>query len=200
MSCTVGRGKWASLSFLRVARRDFECRERMHDTMISHGLASTEHTSLRSRLLQVRTGRVSGAAVGSGVITAHTAKDTRFSPVAPRSNYGCFPCVGVLHHSRQAGQRIFSYGYSSSSASSIVVRAFANVDPESLGAANPHRIQNLVQGQWRTTKKTYDVVDPLNGEVFIKSPFTQVRRSPAYRADPCSRQFPRRKTTSRQSA
>ncbi|PHJ25109.1 mitochondrial p5cdh [Cystoisospora suis] len=170
MSCTLGGGKWASPSFFFAARHDFKCCDRMLDTMFSHSLVGT---SVRSRLLSVLTGRVSDAAAGFGTTTAHIIKDTRLSPPAPRGNYGCFLCVGTPRHSRQAGQRVFSYPYSSSSAASSVVRAFATVDPESLGASNPHRILNLVQGQWRTTKKTYDVVDPLNGEVFIKSPFTQ---------------------------
>ncbi|PFH32202.1 aldehyde dehydrogenase (NAD) family protein [Besnoitia besnoiti] len=57
--------------------------------------------------------------------------------------------------------------------SSSVVKAFANVDPDNLSGACPHTVQNLVQGKWTTTRETYDVVDPMNGDAFIKSPYTK---------------------------
>nr|CEL68323.1 TPA: aldehyde dehydrogenase, putative [Neospora caninum Liverpool] len=64
-------------------------------------------------------------------------------------------------------------GRALSSSSSSVVRAFANVDTEKLSGASPHTVRNLVNGKWSGTRETYDVVDPLNGEVFIKSPCTK---------------------------
>eukprot|EP01068_Selenidium_serpulae_P018148 Selendium_serpulae@DN6439_c2_g1_i21.p1 len=54
-----------------------------------------------------------------------------------------------------------------------VVKSFASVDPATLSGANPHSIKQLVGGKWIGSQKEYDVVDPLNGEAFIKAPFTQ---------------------------
>eukprot|EP00922_Rhytidocystis_sp_ex-Travisia-forbesii_P010666 GHVS01015624.1.p1 GENE.GHVS01015624.1~~GHVS01015624.1.p1 ORF type:complete len:564 (-),score=64.88 GHVS01015624.1:327-2018(-) len=51
---------------------------------------------------------------------------------------------------------------------------FASVDPVSLSAAKPHAISNLVGGSWVGSKSTYDVVDPINGDVFIRSPYTTI--------------------------
>ncbi|CEM06404.1 unnamed protein product [Vitrella brassicaformis CCMP3155] len=52
------------------------------------------------------------------------------------------------------------------------VSQFATVDPVSLSASEVHHIENLVEGEWRKSKETYSVVDPLNGEPFIKAPKT----------------------------
>jgi 1-pyrroline-5-carboxylate dehydrogenase len=47
------------------------------------------------------------------------------------------------------------------------------VNPETLSGANPVRLQNLCAGKWLDTKEVTDVVDPMNGEPFIKMPNTQ---------------------------
>ena len=44
----------------------------------------------------------------------------------------------------------------------------SNVDPETLSGANPFTGSNLVGGKWTTTKAYQTVVDPMNGEPFIK--------------------------------
>eukprot|EP00922_Rhytidocystis_sp_ex-Travisia-forbesii_P050530 GHVS01075087.1.p1 GENE.GHVS01075087.1~~GHVS01075087.1.p1 ORF type:complete len:555 (+),score=61.58 GHVS01075087.1:153-1817(+) len=64
--------------------------------------------------------------------------------------------------------------FSSSFSSLAAPLQFASVDPVKLSASSPHLIYNLVGGKWATARSTYDVVDPLNGEVFIKSPYTEV--------------------------
>jgi len=51
---------------------------------------------------------------------------------------------------------------------------WATVDPDTLSGSNPAQLYNLVNGEWTLTKKSIDVVDPLNGEAFIKMPDTQV--------------------------
>eukprot|EP00918_Siedleckia_nematoides_P074946 GHVU01163817.1.p1 GENE.GHVU01163817.1~~GHVU01163817.1.p1 ORF type:complete len:265 (-),score=26.20 GHVU01163817.1:304-1098(-) len=66
---------------------------------------------------------------------------------------------------------------SQQSNSSSVVAQFATVDPVSLSGRRPHRIQNLLAGEWRDAKHTVDVLDPLNGEPFIQAPDTKVART-----------------------
>ena len=64
---------------------------------------------------------------------------------------------------------------SSSSARSLAtVPQYATVDPDELSAASPCEIFNFVEGNWTKTKETETIVDPLNGEPFIKSPLTSV--------------------------
>lgn len=57
--------------------------------------------------------------------------------------------------------------------SSNILKDFATVDPFALSSSNPHTVQNLVNGNWQSTRKTYKIMDPLNGEYFINSPHTQ---------------------------
>lgn len=47
------------------------------------------------------------------------------------------------------------------------------MNPVELSAANPHKMANLVQGEWRGTEQYSTVVDPLNGEPFITVPSTK---------------------------
>ncbi|KAF8821001.1 aldehyde dehydrogenase (naD) family protein [Cardiosporidium cionae] len=70
---------------------------------------------------------------------------------------------------RKSGSRKFSS-----------LSSFATVNPAAINAKNPHTIQNLVGGEWCTTSSTYSVVDPLNGEPFITSPFTNEEDFPPF--------------------
>ncbi|WOG82819.1 hypothetical protein DCAR_0101987 [Daucus carota subsp. sativus] len=45
---------------------------------------------------------------------------------------------------------------------------FATVDVDSLSGSQPAEVQNLVQGNWTKSSKWNTLVDPLNGEPFIK--------------------------------
>ncbi|CAN0903525.1 Probable aldehyde dehydrogenase [Linum grandiflorum] len=45
---------------------------------------------------------------------------------------------------------------------------FATVDAEELSGAKPAEVRNLVQGKWGGSSSWHTVVDPLNGEPFIK--------------------------------
>lgn len=51
---------------------------------------------------------------------------------------------------------------------------WATVDPLTLSGKNPHQILNLVDGKWVETKENETIVDPLNGEEFLKVPLTNV--------------------------
>jgi len=52
--------------------------------------------------------------------------------------------------------------------------AFATVDPfDGMTGRNPARLQNLVGGEWRDSESGYiDVVDPMNGKIFLRAPDT----------------------------
>lgn len=50
--------------------------------------------------------------------------------------------------------------------------SFATLDPNNLTAANPGEFYNLVGGQWRSTHASETVIDPLNGDAFLKGPNT----------------------------
>ena len=54
------------------------------------------------------------------------------------------------------------------------VPEFATVDPfDGMTAANPGILQNLVGGQWvNGDGGYYDLIDPMNGEVFVREPTT----------------------------
>lgn len=53
------------------------------------------------------------------------------------------------------------------------VPSWATVDPDAMGPSSPGIGLNLVGGQWTSTAKTMDVVDPLNGERMVTVPDTQ---------------------------
>lgn len=48
--------------------------------------------------------------------------------------------------------------------------AFATIDPQTLSGSQPGRISNLVHGNWTSTSEWTDIVDPLNGDCFLKVP------------------------------
>ncbi|TMW63749.1 hypothetical protein Poli38472_002690 [Pythium oligandrum] len=51
--------------------------------------------------------------------------------------------------------------------------SWATVDPVKVSGANPAEGFNLVHGEWVKTAKTEDIIDPMNGEVFMRMPATQ---------------------------
>lgn len=50
---------------------------------------------------------------------------------------------------------------------------WASVDPNKLSGSNPATLYNLVGGKWVSTKKYMDIIDPMNGEPFLRMPLTQ---------------------------
>ncbi len=53
---------------------------------------------------------------------------------------------------------------------SQILKAFATVDPQNLGAQS--KGYNLVKGEWQSTKVQKEIVDPLNGKVMLTQPDT----------------------------
>lgn len=51
---------------------------------------------------------------------------------------------------------------------SVQTLSFATLDADALSASQPGEVQNLVQGSWRSCSNLNTLVDPLNGEHFIK--------------------------------
>lgn len=51
---------------------------------------------------------------------------------------------------------------------------WAKFDPESMSEKNPAIPENLVAGTWTSTEKYVQLPDPLNGELFLKCPDTQI--------------------------
>ncbi|CAK9073623.1 unnamed protein product [Durusdinium trenchii] len=49
---------------------------------------------------------------------------------------------------------------------------WATVDPETMSAAQPAEGMNLCGGSWSKSKHSQDIVDPLNGDAFLKVPNT----------------------------
>eukprot|EP00240_Pyramimonas_obovata_P002040 CAMPEP_0118953254 /NCGR_PEP_ID=MMETSP1169-20130426/56243_1 /TAXON_ID=36882 /ORGANISM="Pyramimonas obovata, Strain CCMP722" /LENGTH=530 /DNA_ID=CAMNT_0006900669 /DNA_START=114 /DNA_END=1703 /DNA_ORIENTATION=- len=49
---------------------------------------------------------------------------------------------------------------------------WATVDPNTLSEESPFVASNLVKGEWKASKEYLDIVDPMNGEKFIKCPNT----------------------------
>lgn len=50
---------------------------------------------------------------------------------------------------------------------------WATVNPRTLSGANPGQMMNLVGGQWKNSSHSIDIVDPMNGEKFLRCPDTQ---------------------------
>ena len=50
---------------------------------------------------------------------------------------------------------------------------WATCDPWSMSAASPAIGKNLVGGVWTEAKVQHEIIDPLNGEAFIRVPNTQ---------------------------
>ncbi|KAK9119390.1 hypothetical protein Scep_017483 [Stephania cephalantha] len=46
--------------------------------------------------------------------------------------------------------------------------SFATLEPENISGSHPAQVQNLVQGKWKESSKWSTIMDPLNGEPFIK--------------------------------
>jgi 1-pyrroline-5-carboxylate dehydrogenase len=53
------------------------------------------------------------------------------------------------------------------------IPSWATVDPTKISGAHPGEGFNLVHGEWVKSAKTENIVDPMNGEVFLKLPATQ---------------------------
>ncbi|KAH7388386.1 hypothetical protein KP509_16G073500 [Ceratopteris richardii] len=69
----------------------------------------------------------------------------------------------------RSGALPFLRRFSSRAASNL---SFATIDPNQLSGAEPGKISNLVHGSWTDSSKFTDIVDPLNGELFLKIPDT----------------------------
>ena len=52
--------------------------------------------------------------------------------------------------------------------SSKVVPAWATVDPWSMSASTPAVGKNLVGGEWTEAATQHSIIDPLNGEAFMR--------------------------------
>ena len=50
------------------------------------------------------------------------------------------------------------------------VPSWATCDPFTLSGFKPYTVQNLVNGKWKDTKEYVTLVDPMNGEKFMKVP------------------------------
>lgn len=50
------------------------------------------------------------------------------------------------------------------------VPVWASVDPWAVSASSPHKMTNLVNGQWTGSNASTPIVDPMNGEVFMSAP------------------------------
>ena len=57
--------------------------------------------------------------------------------------------------------------------STKAIPSWATIDPYTMSAATPAIGKNLCGGEWMETKSQHAIVDPLNGEAFIKVPDTQ---------------------------
>ena len=51
--------------------------------------------------------------------------------------------------------------------------SFATVDPDTMSGSNVHEVKNLLGGAWASDSSTEHVVDPLNGEIFMKVPLSK---------------------------
>ena len=72
---------------------------------------------------------------------------------------------------------IRTYGLYTRLLSSTTVPSWAGCDPDELGSSSrgPHKLSNLVNGEWKTTERYWDLVCPLTGsKSFIQMPDTQI--------------------------
>eukprot|EP01035_Chromulina_nebulosa_P018150 gene18150-23804_t len=53
-------------------------------------------------------------------------------------------------------------------------KSFATVDPWLLSESHKHIVLNLVNGTWKESHSSSDIVDPLNGKTFISTPNTSI--------------------------
>ncbi|KAK8957023.1 putative aldehyde dehydrogenase [Platanthera zijinensis] len=58
--------------------------------------------------------------------------------------------------------------YSLASRRCLHAISFATIAPEEISGSQPAEVHNLVQGSWKTSTYWNTIVDPLNGEPFIK--------------------------------
>jgi 1-pyrroline-5-carboxylate dehydrogenase len=54
------------------------------------------------------------------------------------------------------------------------VPSWATVDPDTMSASAPAIGKNLCGGKWSDAATTHDIIDPMNGDAFMKVPDTQV--------------------------
>lgn len=52
--------------------------------------------------------------------------------------------------------------------------SFATVDPDTMSKDEVYTMKNLVNGKWTDAKDYESIVDPMNGDAFIKSPLTSI--------------------------
>jgi len=52
-------------------------------------------------------------------------------------------------------------------------KTFASIDPWEVSGTKPHQGKNLLNGNWQSSKFEQEVVDPMNGEVFMSMPDTK---------------------------
>jgi 1-pyrroline-5-carboxylate dehydrogenase len=64
----------------------------------------------------------------------------------------------------------FPHSYSFSA-----LQKFATVNPFTLSASKPYKIQNRVNGSWKDANDYVKIVDPLNGEEFLDCPNTKTK-------------------------
>jgi 1-pyrroline-5-carboxylate dehydrogenase len=57
---------------------------------------------------------------------------------------------------------------------------FANINIEKLNGANPHKVRNLLNGEWAASPSTETIIDPLNGEPFLQLPKAGAEEIPGY--------------------
>ncbi|XP_020098232.1 probable aldehyde dehydrogenase isoform X1 [Ananas comosus] len=69
---------------------------------------------------------------------------------------------------RRAAWSWFSPSISLASRRSVHSPSFATVDVEDLSSSHPAEVKNLVQGNWKTSANWSSILDPLNGDRFIK--------------------------------
>jgi len=74
---------------------------------------------------------------------------------------------------RVLGVRNFSKKHGDPFPKGISQPVWATVNPETMSGANPHKVYNLVNGQWQGAKGTTIIIDPLNGEPFLELPDTK---------------------------
>ncbi|KAG9394128.1 1-pyrroline-5-carboxylate dehydrogenase [Carpediemonas membranifera] len=54
---------------------------------------------------------------------------------------------------------------------------FTDFDPDTVCGAKPYHMTNFVSGEWKRSEKCIDVVDPTNGEAFLKMPNTTMEEA-----------------------
>ncbi|OAY77750.1 Delta-1-pyrroline-5-carboxylate dehydrogenase 12A1, mitochondrial [Ananas comosus] len=81
---------------------------------------------------------------------------------------------------RRAAWSWFSPSISLASRRSVHSPSFATVDVEDLSSSHPAEVKNLVQGNWKTSANWSSILDPLNGDRFIKPLVKSLSKCPKY--------------------